>query len=96
MNMSCLFISSLVVLIFSIIGLLTVLSSNYTLHKNWQLGDGLEPLHILQVNGKLSFFNNTIFVCFYLFELTFFFVTCQLRVRSICPATYEASPESSA
>lgn len=25
-----------------------------------------------------------------------FLVTCQLRVRSICPATYEASPESSA
>lgn len=73
---------------------LTILSSKYTLHQNWQCSDCLKPLDIL--SKYPSWVSKILLLMYSLRNLKNgkTISTFQLRDRSIWPATYEASPES--
>jgi len=88
------------------VGSLTIFRGDYTLDKNWELGDGLQPFHVLRTQDPRT----KGFIIHAQEErhaiqcrlcngketkmVPGFYLTFQLRDLSIWPATYEANPES--
>ena len=71
---------------------LTVLCRDDSLHQDRQRGDALQPLDILHVHKRITVAPAIgIMASRHIKARSYIF---QLRVRSVCPATYDASPES--